>query len=79
MTLAESASRAERLLEPVVSIVICTDGRPKALAATLQSLLGVEGPLFEVVIVRGPTEDGIAEVLEQWRGRIKVAHNNQRN
>ncbi|MBN8943059.1 MAG: glycosyltransferase [Rhizobiales bacterium] len=62
-----------------VSIVVCTDGRPKALAATLQSLLGLVGAAFEVVVVRGPSEDGIAEVLEQWRGRIKVARNDRRN
>lgn len=62
-----------------VSIVICTDGRADALAKTLQSLRFLEGPDYEVCIIRGPTEDGSANVLERWKGHIKVAQNPERN
>jgi glycogen(starch) synthase len=61
------------------SVVICTDGRAISLARTLRSLEFLTGPRFEVIVVRGPTEDGIAEVLDQWRDRVKVAKNEQRN
>ncbi|MDX8531112.1 glycosyltransferase [Mesorhizobium sp. VK25A] len=61
------------------SIVICTDGRADALASNLQCLQFLDGPEYEVCVVRGPTEDGIAEVLAEWDGRIKVAKNPERN
>lgn len=64
---------------PRVSIVICTDGRAAALANTLRCLQYLDGPGFEVCVVRGPTEDGTAEVLAAWEGRIKVAQNPERN
>ena len=64
---------------PTFSIVIATDGRAAAVAELLESLPFLEGPPFEVCIVRGPTEDGIADVLETWRGRIKTACNPIRN
>lgn len=64
---------------PRVSIVICTDGRAAALANTLRCLLFLDAEDFEVCVVRGPTEDGIAEVLAQWDGRIKHACNPEPN
>ncbi len=64
---------------PTFSIVICTDGRAAALATTLQSLRHLDAPPFEVVVVRGPTEDGIEDVLASWRGQVKVARNPERN
>lgn len=64
---------------PCVSIVICTDGRAAALANTLRCLRYLDGPGFEVCVVRGPTEDGTAEVLAAWEGRIKVAQNPEHN
>lgn len=65
--------------DPTCSIVICTDGRPAALAGVLRSLERLEGGPFEVVVVRGPTEDGIADVLRPWHGRIKILRNPVRN
>jgi glycosyltransferase involved in cell wall biosynthesis/GT2 family glycosyltransferase len=59
--------------------VICTDGRAEALANTLRCLQHLDGPAFEVCVVRGPTEDGTADVLAAWAGRIKVARNPERN
>lgn len=64
---------------PSISIVICTDGRARALANTLRCLLYLDGPNFEVCVVHGPTEDGTTEVLVEWSGRIKVARNLERN
>jgi len=65
--------------DPTFSIVIATDGRGSALAELLDSLPFLEGPPFEVCVVRGPTEDGVDAVLEAWRGRIKTAVNPLRN
>lgn len=62
-----------------VSIVVCTDGRAAALSNALRCLQFLDGPDFEVCVVRGPTEDGIAEVLAPWAGAIKVARNPERN
>lgn len=66
-------------LAPRFSIVIASDGRASALAETLESLRYLRGPAFEVCVVRGPTEDGIARVLAAWAGRLKVAKNDERN
>jgi exopolysaccharide biosynthesis predicted pyruvyltransferase EpsI/GT2 family glycosyltransferase len=60
---------------PSFSIVIATDGRAAALAELLEAVPFLEGPPCEVCVVRGPTEDGVAEVLDAWRGRIKTAFN----
>jgi len=62
-----------------VSIVICTDGRAAALAATLHCLQYLDGPAFEVCVVCGPTEDGTAELLSGWNGKIKIGRNPERN
>jgi exopolysaccharide biosynthesis predicted pyruvyltransferase EpsI/GT2 family glycosyltransferase len=64
---------------PTFSIVVATDGRPAAVAELLDTLTFLEGPPFEVCVVRGPTDDGIDRVLEAWRGRIKTAYNPLRN
>ncbi len=64
---------------PTFSIVIATDGRAAALAELLGTLPFLEGPPFEVCLVRGPTEDGISSMLDGWRGRIKTACNPVRN
>jgi glycosyltransferase involved in cell wall biosynthesis/GT2 family glycosyltransferase len=39
----------------------------------------LDGPAFEVCVVYGPTEDGTAEVLSEWNGRIKVGRNPDHN
>jgi glycosyltransferase involved in cell wall biosynthesis/GT2 family glycosyltransferase len=64
---------------PVIAIVICTDGRADALAKTLHCLEFLDGPEFEVCVVQGPTEDGTSEILENWTGRIKHARVMERN
>jgi exopolysaccharide biosynthesis predicted pyruvyltransferase EpsI/GT2 family glycosyltransferase len=65
--------------DPRCSIVVCTDGRAAALAGVLRSLERLDGGPYEVLVVRGPTEDGIADVLRPWEGRIKVLKNPVRN
>lgn len=49
------------------------------MAKTLHSLRYLTGPQFEVVVVRGPTEDGITSVLADWDGLIKTVRNPVRN
>lgn len=66
-------------MAPRASIVICTDGRGKAVANTLKCLEKLEGDPFEVCVVHGPTHDDTAEVLRQWSGRIKIAKSGERN
>jgi exopolysaccharide biosynthesis predicted pyruvyltransferase EpsI/GT2 family glycosyltransferase len=87
-TLNAGASRSQRAPaenrlthwpDPTFSIVIATDGRSAALGELLDVLPFLEGPPFEVCVVRGPTEDGIADVLAAWEGRIKSAYNPIRN
>jgi exopolysaccharide biosynthesis predicted pyruvyltransferase EpsI/GT2 family glycosyltransferase len=74
-----SEGRLTYRTEPTFSIVVATDGRAPALAELLDALPFLEGPSFEVCVVRGPTEDGIADVLAAWQGRIKIACNPVRN
>ncbi|MCH4024404.1 MAG: glycosyltransferase [Acetobacter sp.] len=62
-----------------ISIIICTDGRPAALQNTLSALQYLYGPDFEVCVVRGPTCDGIDDVLSRWHEQIKIACNPLRN
>jgi exopolysaccharide biosynthesis predicted pyruvyltransferase EpsI/GT2 family glycosyltransferase len=61
------------------SIVVCTDGRAAALGGALRSLERLDGGPYEVVVVRGPTDDGIADVLRPWAARIKILKNPVRN
>jgi len=64
---------------PSFSIVVNTDNRADSLARTLQSLRHLDDADFEVCVVRGPTPDGTAGLLESWRGQIKIAHCPARN
>lgn len=64
---------------PAVSIVIITDGRAEPLANALASLRFLRYPRFEVVVVAGPTADGTRELLERWRGNIKIGSCPERN
>lgn len=62
-----------------VSVVICTYNRRDYLARCLDYLRCQSNPNFEVIVVDGPSDDGTGELLESWRGRIKVAKNARRN
>jgi hypothetical protein len=61
------------------SVVINTDNRAAGLQVTLESLRHLDHPSFEVVVVHGPTPDGTVELLEGYRGRIKVGRCEHRN
>ena len=62
-----------------VSIVVNTYNRADSLALTLQSLEWLDYPLFEVVVVNGPSTDATDALLQSYRGRIKVVTCNDRN
>jgi glycogen(starch) synthase len=64
---------------PPVSVIINTDGRAAILGTTLESLRYLRYPCFEVVVVPGPTADGTRELLQGWRGEIKVGYCPVRN
>ncbi len=62
-----------------VSIVICTFNRASYLGDTLQSLIHLKYPEFEVIVVNGPSTDGTNSVLEKWADKIKVISHSQSN
>jgi glycosyltransferase involved in cell wall biosynthesis/GT2 family glycosyltransferase len=62
-----------------VSIVICTYNRADLLDRCLDYLKYQTNRRFEVVVVNGPSDDGTDDVLERYRGQIKLAVNPQRN
>lgn len=61
------------------SIVINTDARRDGLDNTLRSLRYLDYRSFEVCVVYGPTPDGTKELLESYRGEVKVRHCPERN
>lgn len=62
------------LLEKLLtfSVVINTYNRAEGLRATLKSLLSLDYPDFEIIVVNGPSSDHTREVLEFYAARIKV-------
>lgn len=63
----------------MVSVIINTDGRAKALATCLESLRFLRYPNFEVVVVAGPTRDGTHELCQAYGSQIKFAECSERN
>lgn len=68
-----NGSVGEEILMLRMSVVVNTLNRRSSLERTLESLQYLRHPNFEVVCVNGPSNDGTDELLEQWRGRIKIA------
>jgi len=64
---------------PRVSIIIPTDTRIEATENLLHCLQYLDGSDFEVIVIRGPTDNGMVEMLAKWEGSIKLAHNPERN
>ncbi|MCK4786330.1 MAG: glycosyltransferase, partial [Desulfobacteraceae bacterium] len=62
-----------------VSIVICTYNRDFLLERCLDYLSYQTNPNFEVIVVNGPSDDKTDEVLEKYKGKIKLAKTNLRN
>ncbi len=59
--------REERLREaPFASVVVATHNRPESLAATLDSLLAMDYPRFEVIVVdNAPSSSATADLIAQ--------------
>lgn len=55
-----------------VSVVINTLNRAKLLSDALKSLERQEYPEFEIIVVNGPSTDHTGQVLESYRGAIKI-------
>jgi GT2 family glycosyltransferase len=83
----ECVQKRKRFLEtaPAASVVVATRDRPTSLAAALDSILAVEYPHFEVVVVdSAPSTDAALEVtreraqvryVREERPGLAVAHN----
>lgn len=56
------------------SIVINTLNRADSLRKTLQSLEWLANPRFEVIVVPGPCTDHTLAVVDEWKGRVRLAH-----
>jgi len=64
---------------PRVSVIINTDGRAKALRATIDSLRQLTYRNFEVIVVCGPTDDGTREYVTSLAGTVKMLECSERN
>lgn len=62
-----------------VSIVICTYNRKAYMERVLEYLRFQTMQVFEVVVVDGPSDDGTKELLAEYKEKIKIAHNLERN
>lgn len=67
-----NGSMGEEILMLRMSVVINTLNRRDNLKRTLESLRYLRYPDFEVICVNGPSDDGTDELLELWRGKIKI-------
>jgi len=74
-----SAGSPRRSIHRPISVVVNTVDRAASLALTLEALERLDYPQFEVVVVNGPSTDHTGEVLDRWRGRIKLGHCPDRN
>lgn len=55
-----------------VSVIINTIDRAASLRTALESLRRQNYPDFEVIVINGPSTDATAEVLEDYRGFIRM-------
>ncbi|MCW2528696.1 MAG: glycosyl transferase family 2 [Pseudonocardiales bacterium] len=59
-----AATPRPQTARPAISIVLCTYARPALLAAALQSVLAIDYPVFEVVVVdNDPASGSVAPVI----------------
>jgi hypothetical protein len=57
--------------QPHFSVIVNTYHRAHSLSATLAALAGLRWPLFEIIIVTGPSEDNTCEVVAKWANSVK--------
>lgn len=62
-----------------VSVIVNTYNRVDSLRMTLDALIHLDYPNFEVVVVNGPSDDGTDALLAEWAERIKVERCPNRN
>jgi len=68
---------------PKVSIIIAARNEEEALPAALESILAIEYPDFEIVLVDDDSQDRTGAIADQWaanpaaRGRLRIYHNKQ--
>lgn len=68
-------------LNSPVSVVVCTDGRCGSLSMLNEALGQQAHPLFEIIYVVGPTNDGTMELVTGWSRRqpLKILRCPERN
>ena len=66
------AAKFTKSRSPRVTVVINTYNRADSLGRTLEALRSQTYPLFEVVVVNGPSTDNTDFVLERYARDIKV-------
>ena len=60
---------------PFVSVVVATRDRPERIAACLRSLLSLDYPHFEIIVVdNAPSTDATAKLIEQTYGNLAQVH-----
>ncbi|HUZ47195.1 MAG TPA: glycosyltransferase family 2 protein [Terriglobia bacterium] len=82
MTILRSAPRAEPLPPlPRVSILVASRNEQETLPATLESLLSLDYPDYEVILVDDDSDDRTGAIADDWAlrpaayGRLRVIHN----
>ena len=63
----------------MISVVISTYNRAETLRRTIESMFFLRYPLFEVIVVNGPSTDGTEAMLAEYADAIRIIHCPQRN
>jgi glycosyltransferase involved in cell wall biosynthesis len=64
--------RGEGVVDPEISVVIPTFNRARYLGESIDSVLGQEGPPFEVIVVDDGSTDDTAALLARYGGAVRV-------
>lgn len=57
---------------PEISVIINTCNRARDLGDALDSVLAQSYPIYEVIVVNGPSTDNTGELLQKYANRIKI-------
>ena len=84
VTILRPASRPATLPPlPRVSIILAARNEQETLPATLESLLGLDYPDYEVILVDDDSDDRTGAIADEWmersasRGKLRVIHNHE--